>query len=116
MFKLIYSLAALGLLTGCGFKPIYGTAGPANIIAQLSTVQVVPIKDRIGQQLRNLLLDRINPRARPANLSYKLSVQLRVETRVSHQKIGGFNSGQFEIHGQVSTSRAQGIRGTLARR
>ncbi len=76
MFKLIYSLAALGLLTGCGFKPIYGTAGPANIIAQLSTVQVVPIKDRIGQQLRNLLLDRINPTGPPSKPSYKLSVQL----------------------------------------
>ncbi len=76
MFKLIYSLAALGLLTGCGFEPIYGSAGPSNISAELSTIRVAPIKDRIGQQLRNLLLDRINPTGSPRNPNYKLIVQI----------------------------------------
>ncbi len=76
MFKLISSLAALGLLTGCGFKPIYGSAGSSNISAELSSVKVTPIKDRIGQQLRNLLLDRINPIGSPRKPNYQLSVQL----------------------------------------
>ena len=76
MFKLIYSLAALGVLTGCGFEPIYGSAGPSNISAELSTIQVAPIKDRIGQQLRNLLLDRINPTGSPRKPKYNLTVQI----------------------------------------
>ena len=76
MFKLLLSLLTLSLLTGCGFKPIYGSAGPSNISAELSTVQVAPIKDRIGQQLRNLLLDRINPGGAPRKPNYRLLVQL----------------------------------------
>ena len=76
MFKLIYSLAALGVLTGCGFEPIYGSAGPSNISAELSTIQVAPIKDRIGQQLRNLLLDRVNPTGTPRKPKYNLTVQI----------------------------------------
>ena len=76
MFKLIFSLAALGLLTGCGFNPIYGSAGPSNISTELSTVEVALIKDRIGQQLRNLLLDRINPGGSPKKPKYRLYVQL----------------------------------------
>mgnify|MGYP002870837054 CR=1 FL=1 len=76
MIKLIFSLAALGLLTGCGFKPIYGSAGPSNISVELATIEVAIIKDRIGQQLRNLLLDRINPGGSPKQPNYKLSVQL----------------------------------------
>ena len=76
MFKLIYSLAALGVLTGCGFEPIYGSSGPSNISAELSTIQVAPIKDRIGQQLRNLLLDRVNPTGSPRKPKYNLTVQI----------------------------------------
>lgn len=76
MFKLIFSLTTLGLLTGCGFTPIYGSAGPSNISADLSTVQVARIKDRTGQQLRNLLLNRINPGGSPNKPNYRLSVQL----------------------------------------
>ncbi|MDG2032566.1 MAG: LPS assembly lipoprotein LptE [Rhodospirillales bacterium] len=76
MIKLIFSLAALGLLTGCGFKPIYGSAGESNISVELATIHVALIKDRIGQQLRNLLLDRINPGGTPEKPSYRLSVQL----------------------------------------
>ena len=76
MIKLIFSLAALGLLTGCGFKPIYGSAGESNISVELATIQVGLIKDRIGQQLRNLLLDRINPGGSPEKPSYRLSIQL----------------------------------------
>ncbi len=76
MFKLIFSLAALGALTGCGFEPIYGNAGPNSISAELSTINVAPIKDRVGQQLRNLLLDQINPTGSPRKPKYKLTVQI----------------------------------------
>ena len=76
MFKLIASLAAVFMLTGCGFTPIYGSAGESNIGAKLATVEVAPIRDRIGQRLRNLLLDRINPGGKPSDPNYQLKVQL----------------------------------------
>ena len=76
MFKLLISLAALTLLTGCGFKPIYGSAGASNVGTKLSTIKVALIQDRIGQQLRNLLLDRINPGGTPRQPNYQLSVQI----------------------------------------
>ena len=50
--------------------------GPSNISAELSTIKVAPIKDRIGQQLRNLLLDRINPTGSPRKPKYNLTVQI----------------------------------------
>ena len=76
MFKLVYSLAALGVLTGCGFEPIYGSAGPSNISAELSTIQVAPIKDRIGQQLRNEILNRLHSSAKKNRYKYKLVTTL----------------------------------------
>ncbi len=76
MIKLIFSLAALSLVTGCGFKPIYGSAGESNISVELATIQVALIKDRIGQQLHNLLLDQLNPGGAPKKPSYRLSVQV----------------------------------------
>lgn len=62
------------LLTACGFKPLYGTPDPSG--PKLRTaVQVAPIPDRLGQEVRNELINRLTPRgvARPA---YELQVVL----------------------------------------
>lgn len=69
-------LAALILLEGCGFRPLYGSrqAGAASV--ELAAIEIKPISDRAGQQLHNLLLDRINPRGRPAQPRYVLTVRL----------------------------------------
>ncbi len=76
MFRFISGVAALALITGCGFTPIYGSGGSLNVGAKLANVQVGPIKDRIGQQLRNRLLDQINPGGEPKKPHYRLSVQI----------------------------------------
>lgn len=66
------------LAAACGFQPLYGGIGSgrdtANVLAE---VEVTIIADRTGQQLRNELLDRLNPRGRPANPAYSLRVTLQ---------------------------------------
>ena len=57
---LLFAVLALGP-TGCGFRPMYGVpSGPASSVdANLAAIRVGPIKDRIGQQLRNALVQRL---------------------------------------------------------
>ena len=64
-------------LAGCGFQPIYTRQdSSSNAAVELQKVQVNLIQDRIGQQLHNALLDRLNPRGRPASPEYFLDVKL----------------------------------------
>ena len=69
-------LAALVLLEACGFRPLYGSRETGAAAAELAAVEIKPIADRVGQQLHNLLLDRINPRGRPAKPRYILKIRL----------------------------------------
>lgn len=77
------SIAGLGMaqLSACGFQPMYGnpsspgSAGAATS-ARLALVQINPIADRIGQQMNNLLRDRMNPAGQPDKPSYHLAVTL----------------------------------------
>jgi LPS-assembly lipoprotein len=87
--------SALGLLagtgalavTGCGFRPLYGTrtptgspSGSPGIDKQLAAVRVEPIANRLGQQLHNQLRDGLNPLGQPASSSHRLYVTLTVRT------------------------------------
>lgn len=75
--------AALLLSAGCGFQPLYGEGaggaapGAGTAEAQFAAVQITPLPDRAGQQLHNLLRDRLNPRGQPLRPRYRLDVQLR---------------------------------------
>ena len=70
-------LAALGL-GACGFRPLYGTAADGtSSFDDLETVQIAPLPDRVGQQLHNLLRDRINPRGQPRTPKYVLRITLQ---------------------------------------
>lgn len=69
-------------LGGCGFRPLYGkTNADETVPADFSMVAIAPIPDRVGQELRNDLLDLLNPRRRPRNPIYTLNVS--VEENVS---------------------------------
>ena len=70
------------LLAGCGFEPlhlppIHGEHTPAQSLAE---IQVRPIEGRIGQQLHNLLLDRLNPAGQSRAPAYYLLIGLRKTT------------------------------------
>ena len=73
--------AALSLAAaGCGFEPLYGRGSAGDVQAQLSSVKVQTISGRVGQQLHNYLLDRINRDGRPEDPLYLLSVTIEVST------------------------------------
>ncbi len=65
-------------LAGCGFQPLYGPRadGAPAVQAELETIQIRPIAERVGQRLYNVLRDRLNPRGTPAAPRYVLSVAL----------------------------------------
>ncbi|MFC3053641.1 LPS assembly lipoprotein LptE [Kordiimonas pumila] len=49
------------LLAACGFKPLYEAGGSSGAMqAELEAVSVGPIPDRLGQIMRNQLLERLN--------------------------------------------------------
>lgn len=72
------ALAAL-LLAGCGFQPLYRSGGAGQVPEALGKVSIAPIPDRMGRELRNELLSRINPGGSPNEPSHRLSVELNEE-------------------------------------
>ena len=65
------------LVSGCGFRPLFDGGRDSDAAAELATVHIEPINDRIGQQLHNHLLDLLNPSGRPAKPRYFLYVMLK---------------------------------------
>lgn len=75
------ALLGLGLLQACNWQPLYATNqqsgyGMRDYLAQ---VQIQPLANRTGQQLHNLLRDRINPQGQPSSPGYYLLVTLTEE-------------------------------------
>ena len=68
-------------MSACGFQPLYGSKGSANIVTDFSDVRVEPIKDRIGQLLSNELKHLLNPLRTPINPKYSLITTLTQSTR-----------------------------------
>lgn len=57
----VFIIISLLLLTGCGFKPLYEAGGSSVAMQEkLSAIEIAPISDRLGQIMRNRLLDRLN--------------------------------------------------------
>ena len=76
MFRIPIYVAALAVIAACGFEPIYGSRVAPGTQVEMASIEVGIIKDRQGQQLRNFLLDRINPGGTPQSPNYTLNVQL----------------------------------------
>lgn len=73
---LLVALLGLGP-AGCGFSPMYAKGdggGKAGVNTDLAGVRISPIKDRLGQKLRNALVQRITPQGEPADYHYTLLV------------------------------------------
>jgi len=66
------------LLGACGFRPLYGKHVSGNVPAEqyLALTEVAQIKDRIGQQLRNNLLNHLNPKGPAEKPLYRLSISI----------------------------------------
>lgn len=66
-------LGALALLTGCGFRPVYGPDGPMGALA--GSVAVEAPASAAGFVLRNRIVDRLGP---GETARYLLSVDLQI--------------------------------------
>lgn len=82
-FKALSSLAlagALMLLSGCGFHPLYGrdSAGrqPA-MAAQFAAIQISVLPDRLGQRMRNLLIDSLHAGGASNDSKYFLTMTIK---------------------------------------
>ncbi|MGH6934267.1 MAG: LPS assembly lipoprotein LptE [Dongiaceae bacterium] len=68
------------LASGCGFHPLYadrpGSVAEASVVDDLAAIRIEAIPDRIGQEVYNLLRDRLNPHGRPEAPKYILRVTL----------------------------------------
>ena len=69
-------LLAAGALSGCGFQPLYAKNPSENTVYNqgFPQVDVGQIDNRLGQILRNELVDRINPRGVVRSPAYRLEV------------------------------------------
>jgi hypothetical protein len=77
----VYSLVGiLAILGSCGFRPLYVGSENQFIHQQLAHIQISSIENRLGQQVQNLLLDRLNSRGRPDKPLYTLNVRIEVST------------------------------------
>jgi LPS-assembly lipoprotein len=68
-------------LGGCGFHPLYGEETLAADEPALAAIVVLPIIDRIGQQLEWSLREALNPRGISVEPRYRLTTLL-TQTRV----------------------------------
>ena len=76
LFKLTTVMAVLAVLQGCGFRPLYGDPSTGGSSAEFALIKVEPIKDRIGQLLRNHLRTAFNPKPRTQKPRYLLKTQV----------------------------------------
>lgn len=89
-------------LAGCGFQPLYGKRSTGEVDDQLSQVKVQIIPGRVGQQVHNYLLDRINRKGRPADPLYLLSVTVKVSTvRLGIERDEKATRAKLIIHADV---------------
>jgi hypothetical protein len=77
---LLAGLAFCVMLPGCGFKPLYGADSVAHnktTSQEFAQIQIPVLEGRIGQELRNMLIDSIHPNGAARDYRYKLNVNVR---------------------------------------
>ena len=72
------AILALAPLAGCGFQPLYATGKDGETVSEdgLAATRIQPVNGRVGQQLHNLLRDRLNPSGQSSTPAYLLEVEL----------------------------------------
>jgi len=74
---LMMAVLAMGL-SACGFRPLYAERGPGGA-NRVGAVEVAPIPDRMGWQVRNELIRSLGG-TEPADAAYRLDVTLAART------------------------------------
>ncbi len=71
---------ALTLLGGCGFHPLYGRDSASHqpaMAAQFASIQIAVLPDKLGQKMRNLLIDSLHISGASADPQYTLTMTVR---------------------------------------
>ncbi len=77
------TVAALGLLTGCGFQPLYSqnsTGATQQASAKLESTRVEPIKGHLGQLLYTHLSDLLYPGGEAVDPQYALRATVKKQS------------------------------------
>jgi LPS-assembly lipoprotein len=76
--RFLVVLIALPVLAGCGFRPLYGSAAAdgTHTVHELALIDVPPIRDRVGQEVRNYLVTLLSPEGTSSEHRYTLRVEL----------------------------------------
>lgn len=101
---LMVMIAVLGPV-GCGFRPMYGDRAEQKspTASELAQVRVGAIDDRIGQQLRNALVQQLTPSGEIARPRYYLDVRVVEATgAVTTDENGGAALGNMTMTAQFS--------------
>jgi len=89
---LILSAALPAILTGCGWEPLYGNGETSEAAASLRAIKVMPIPDRVGQQLEMGLRSAFNPNGNPPTKQlYVLTVTIQrtlLDSGIQSQGLG----------------------------
>jgi len=85
-------------LSGCGWERLYADpqSGPAS--EDLRAIQVLPISERIGQQLEMALRNSLNPTGEPTKFLYALHTTLTVSlSALGIQSQGTATLGRIDV-------------------
>lgn len=74
MLYRVFIFITIGVLTGCGFSPLYGPQASGS--QGLHSIKVRVIAEREGQILRNKLVHALTPYGQPRHPEYELDVTL----------------------------------------
>lgn len=69
-------LCGMALLSGCGFRPLYGDHEGGSVSREFARIEIGSIRDRAGQQFRSRLLYLLQPRGTAGSPAYHLGVSL----------------------------------------
>ena len=99
---LLLSLVVLTTSACTGFRPLYARDAGGSVAAiEMAKIEIGLIPDRPGQQLRNNLLDLMNPRGEPGAPSYRLNVSLSLSTEGLGLRKSGFAT-RANLHANAS--------------
>jgi LPS-assembly lipoprotein len=101
--------ASLLFLGACGFQPVYGGGTKGEVAASLAAVEVSLVPNRIGQQLRNELIDRLYQAGRPDSPAYRLDIQVMTsENRSGFRKDATATRGEVTVNASYALTDAGG--------
>lgn len=69
-------LGAAAMLGACGFRPLLKETEDADVREQLAAIEIAGLGGRLGQLLRNALLEELNPTALSVPERYVLAIDL----------------------------------------